>query len=86
MQANEPVQELAAQWREVLPLVRLVFFESGHVAGAPHWLEIYKTAANLVGHDVGAPRPPFELLNGEDEARLRGIISRIGVLSDAVAD
>jgi 4-hydroxy-tetrahydrodipicolinate synthase len=86
VQANEPVHELAARWREVLPLVRLVFFESGHVAGAPHWLEIYKSAANMVGHDVGAPRPPFQLLRGEDEARLRGMLSRLDVLSHAVAD
>lgn len=85
VQANEPVHDLAAQWREVLPLVRLVFFEAGQVAGQPHWLEIYKTAANLVGHDVGTPRPPFELLQGGQETRLRGILSRLDVLSPVVA-
>src|SRR5262249_43075609 len=86
VQADEPVRDLAAQWREVLPLVRLVFFQAGQAAGHPHWWEIYKPAANMVGHDVGAPRPPFELLRGEQETRLRGILNRLDVLSHAVAD
>ena len=86
VQANEPVQDLAAQWRELLPLVRLVFFEAGQAPGAPHWLEIYKAAANMVGHDVGSPRPPFELLTGEHEVRLQGILSDLGVLSYTAAD
>lgn len=86
VQANEPLHELAAQWRELLPLVRLVFFEAGQGSGAPHWLEIYKAAANMVGHDVGTPRPPFELLQGEHEARLRGILSKLNVLTPAAAD
>jgi 4-hydroxy-tetrahydrodipicolinate synthase len=86
VQANEPVHELAAQWSKLLPLVRLVFFESGHVPGVPHWMEIYKTAVNMVGHDVGAPRPPFELLREDDEARLRGILSQMDAFSHAVAD
>jgi dihydrodipicolinate synthase/N-acetylneuraminate lyase len=72
--------------RVLLPLVRLVFFESGHVPGVPHWMEIYKTAVNMVGHDVGAPRPPFQLLQGEDEARLSGILSGMDALTHAVAD
>ena len=83
VQTNAPLQELAAQWRELLPLVRFVFFEAGQAPGAPHWLEIYKAAANMVGHDVGSPRPPFELLRGEHEARLGGILSDLGVLAVA---
>jgi 4-hydroxy-tetrahydrodipicolinate synthase len=86
VQANGSVQELAAQWRELLPLVRLVFFEAGQAPGAPHWLEIYKAAANMVGHDVGTPRPPFELVRGEHEARLRDILAKLGLLALAPAD
>jgi dihydrodipicolinate synthase/N-acetylneuraminate lyase len=86
VQANEPLAALAEQWRAVLPLVRLVFFEAGQAAGQPHWLEIYKTAANMAGHDVGTPRPPFVLLRGEQEAHLRDILSRLDVLTRAVAD
>lgn len=81
VQANERVQDLAAQWREMLPLVRLVFFEAGQAPGAPHWLEIYKAAANMVGHDVGSPRPPFQLVRGEHEEKLRGILRDMGVLA-----
>ena len=86
VQANEPLQELAAKWRQMLPLVRLVFFEAGQGPGAPHWLELYKAAANMVGHDVGTPRPPFALVRGEHEARLRTILRDLGVLARAPAD
>ena len=82
VQTNESLHDLAAEWRSVLPFVRNVFFDQD----APHWLETYKTAVNMVGHDVGAPRPPFALLRGEDEAYLRGLLGRIGALSLAVAD
>jgi 4-hydroxy-tetrahydrodipicolinate synthase len=85
VQANEPILDLAAQWSEMLPLVRLVFFEAGQGPGRPHWLEIYKTAANLVGYDVGAPRPPFEPLRGPYLERLHNILSRMGVLASVAA-
>ena len=86
VQANAPLDELAAQWRDLLPLVRLVFFEAGYGAGAPHWLELYKAAANLVGHDVGDPRPPFAPLQGEHEARLRAILTNLDVVVPAAVD
>jgi 4-hydroxy-tetrahydrodipicolinate synthase len=86
VQANEPLTDLAQQWREMLPLVRLVFFEAGQGPGQPHWLEIYKAAANMVGHDVGEPRPPFTLLEGPYKERLQAMLSEMGVLSHAVAD
>ena len=86
VQANEPLSDLAHQWREMLPLVRFVFFEAGQGAGQPHWLEIYKAAANMVGHDVGEPRPPFELLQGPHRDRLEQILSEVGALTHAAAD
>lgn len=86
VQANEPILDLADQWRVILPLVRLVFFEAGQGPDAPHWLEIYKAAANMVGHDVGDPRPPFKSLQGEHVQHLRAILDRMGAASHAVAD
>jgi hypothetical protein len=32
---------------------------------------------NLVGVDVGAPRPPFHLLEGEQLARLSAIVDEL---------
>jgi hypothetical protein len=85
VQANEPMLEQAAQWREMLPLVRLVFFEAGQGPGQPPWLELYKAAVNMAGHDVGAPRPPFQLVQGLHEEKLRRILRDMGVLAPAAA-
>jgi 4-hydroxy-tetrahydrodipicolinate synthase len=83
VQANEPLDGLAAQWYEALPFVRLVFEDEARVDGAPHWLEIMKTAVNLIGDDVGAPRAPFGLLAGEDADRLHDLLRELGVLAPA---
>ena len=40
----------------------------------------------MVGHDVGAPRPPFELVRGEQEERLRSVLRDLGALTHSVAD
>jgi 4-hydroxy-tetrahydrodipicolinate synthase len=74
IQAGEPVPVVRAQWEEALPFIRFVYDASLKVRGEPHWLEAFKTAMNLVGVDVGAPRPPFHLLEGADLERLRRIV------------
>jgi hypothetical protein len=71
------------QRRAPLPLVRLVFFEAGQAPCQPHWLELYKAAVDLAGHDVGAPRPPFQLVTGHHEEKLRAILRNMGVLASA---
>ena len=71
------------QRRAPLPLVRLVFFEAGQAPGQPHWLELYKAAVNLAGHDIGAPRPPFQLVTSPHEEKLRRILREMGVLASA---
>ena len=77
IQAGAPVPAVRAQWEQALPFIRFVYDASLKVRGEPHWLEAFKTAANLVGIDVGAPRPPFHLLEGPDLARLRGIVDAL---------
>lgn len=85
VQSQAPLPSLVAQWRELLPFVRFVYEDEAKVAGAPHWLEVLKTAVNIAGHEVGAPRAPFALLRGRDEARLRRILADLGVVAAPVA-
>lgn len=77
IQAGAPLPVVVAQWQEALPFIRFVYDESLKVRGEPHWLEAFKTAMNLVGVDVGPPRPPFHLLEGEHLDRLRGIVEAL---------
>jgi 4-hydroxy-tetrahydrodipicolinate synthase len=77
IQAGAPVPVVRAQWEEALPFIRFVYDGSLKVRGEPHWLEAFKTAANLVGIDVGSPRPPFHLLEGADLERLRSIVDSL---------
>lgn len=77
IQAGVPLPVARAQWEEALPFIRFVYDGSLKVRGEPHWLEAFKTAANLVGIDVGAPRPPFHLLEGADLERLKEIVNAL---------
>lgn len=77
IQAGAPVPVVRAQWEEALPFIRFVYDAALKVRGEPHWLEAFKTAVNLVGVDVGAPRPPFHLLEGADLERLRQIVDQL---------
>jgi len=77
IQAGLPIPEVWAQWEAALPFIRFVYDPSLKVRGEPHWLEAFKTAMNLVGVDVGAPRPPFHLLEGEHLARLSAIVDEL---------
>jgi 4-hydroxy-tetrahydrodipicolinate synthase len=77
VQAGAPLPVVVAQWREALPFIRFVYDESLKVRGEPHWLEAFKTAVNLVGVDVGPPRPPFHALEGEDLDRLKAIVESL---------
>jgi 4-hydroxy-tetrahydrodipicolinate synthase len=77
VQAGAPLPVLVAQWQEALPFIRFVYDESLKVREEPHWLEAFKTAMNLVGVDVGPPRPPFHLLQGAHLERLRAIVESL---------
>lgn len=46
-------------WGRLLPFVRLLYEADAKVAGDPHWLEITKAAANMLGHPVGECRAPL---------------------------
>jgi dihydrodipicolinate synthase/N-acetylneuraminate lyase len=77
IQAGAPLPVLWAQLQEALPFIRFVYDGSLKVRGEPHWLEAFKTAANLVGLDAGAPRPPFHLLEGPALERLQAIVDSL---------
>ena len=74
IRAGRPVPEVRAQWEAALPFIRFVYDPSLKARGEPHWLEAFKSAMNLIGVDVGAPRPPFHLLEGDALARLAAIV------------
>jgi 4-hydroxy-tetrahydrodipicolinate synthase len=66
-------------WYETLmPFMDLIMY--GKVNGRPHWLEVFKAALNLMGHDVGEPRKPMGKLLPEAEERLRGVLKTMRVL------
>jgi dihydrodipicolinate synthase/N-acetylneuraminate lyase len=77
IQAGAPLPAVRSQWDEAMPFIRFVYDGGLKVRGEPHWLEAFKTAMNLVGVDVGAPRPPFHLLEGADLERLRAIVDSL---------
>jgi 4-hydroxy-tetrahydrodipicolinate synthase len=52
----------------------------GKVNGRPHWLEVFKSALKMMGHDVGEPRKPMGKLTPEAEEQLRGVLKKMGVL------
>jgi 4-hydroxy-tetrahydrodipicolinate synthase len=83
IQSGKPIPVAWAQWEEALPFIRFVYDGALKTRGEPHWLEAFKTAMNLVGVDVGAPRPPFHLLEGDHLARLTAIVDALRDPEDA---
>lgn len=77
IQAGLPLPNIVDQWIEALPFIRFVYDESKKVRGEPHWIEAYKTAMNLVGIDVGPPRPPFFPLEGAHLEELRRVVAAL---------
>jgi 4-hydroxy-tetrahydrodipicolinate synthase len=77
IQRGADLPTVRRQWEEALPFVRFIYDDTLKTYGDPHWLESFKTALNLVGVDVGAPRAPFHLLEGPSLARLREIVDAL---------
>lgn len=78
--SGEDMALLRAKWSRVLPLVRLVFDPAERDAeGSPHWLEIMRGAANLLGHDVGPARMPFTEVTGAERDRLATVLRAVGM-------
>ncbi len=74
IRSGAPLAEVTRQWHEALPFIRFVYDGSWKARGEPHWLEAFKTAMTLVSPDVGPPRPPFHLLEGELLDDLRRVV------------
>jgi 4-hydroxy-tetrahydrodipicolinate synthase len=66
-------------WYETLmPFMDFIMYSK--VNGRPHWLEVFKSALNMMGHDVGEPRKPMGHLTPEMEEKLRGVLKIMKVL------
>lgn len=81
VQRGADLRTLRAHWEAALPFVRFVYDDALKSGGDPHWLDAFKTAMNLVGVDVGPPRAPFHLLEGDALARLRAIVTELSPVS-----
>ena len=73
---DENYREARALYREVLPIIRLV---AGHryVSGS-------KAALSLIGHSVGAPRPPRLQLPEAEMSEVRDALTSVGLLVQTV--
>lgn len=80
VQNDDALASLVEQWKALLPFIRFVFDPALKSGGAPHTVEIMKTAITMMGTPVGPPRPPLALLHGKDEARLRALLVDLGEL------
>lgn len=56
------------------------FITKWKVNGRPHWLEVFKSALGMMGHDVGVPRKPMGRLTAEAESELRKVLTQMGQL------
>jgi 4-hydroxy-tetrahydrodipicolinate synthase len=77
IQRGADLNTVRAHWEAALPFVRFVYDDALKSGGDPHWLDAFKTAMNLVGVDVGPPRAPFHLLEGDALQRLRAIVAEL---------
>ena len=73
---DENYREARALYREILPIIRLV---AGHryVSGS-------KAALSLIGHSVGAPRPPRLKLPEAEMSEVRDALTSVGLLVQTV--
>jgi 4-hydroxy-tetrahydrodipicolinate synthase len=73
---DENYRAARAVYREVLPIIRLV---AGHryVSGS-------KAALELIGHPVGAPRPPRLQLQDSEMSEVRNALTSVGLLPQTV--
>ena len=62
-------------YEEYMPFMDFIMHEK--VNGSPHWLEIFKEALNMMGHDVGVPRKPMGTLTPEAREKLKKIIDKM---------
>jgi 4-hydroxy-tetrahydrodipicolinate synthase len=63
---------------KMMPLIHFVMYNKK--GRYPHWLSIFKTALNLMGRDVGAPRKPLKLLEEGEKKVLKNILKNMRLL------
>lgn len=68
-----------ALWRKsYMPLID--FLQHNRPGGDPHWLEVFKCALNMMGHEVGLPRKPMGDLEPDKKKGLEQVLMKCGVL------
>ena len=68
-----------AYWRKnYMPFID--FIQHSRPNGDPHWLEVFKCALNMMGHEVGLPRKPMGDLTPEKKKELEKVLVKCGVL------
>ena len=68
-----------AYWRKYyMPMVD--FLQHHRPNGDPHWLEVFKCALNMMGHEVGLPRKPMGDLLPEKKKELEKVLIQCEVL------
>lgn len=68
----------AVWYDQFMPFIDYIMY--GKVAGRPHWLEVFKCALNMMGHDVGKPRLPMGDLDAESKEKLKNVLSAMGAI------
>jgi 4-hydroxy-tetrahydrodipicolinate synthase len=79
VKVNKDFDAAKKLWYETL-MPFMDYIMHGKVNGRPHWLEVFKSALNMMGHDVGEPRKPMGKLSTEAEEELRRVLKKMGAL------
>jgi dihydrodipicolinate synthase/N-acetylneuraminate lyase len=62
------------QWRQLAPLMRLVFREHLGTGNDPNWLSVMKAAVNMMGPSVGEPHAPVQPLAPQTKQTLAALL------------
>lgn len=68
-----------AYWyKTFMPFIDFIMHEK--INGRPHWLEVFKAALGIMGHNVGSPRKPMGILPEESQKKLKAVLKKIEVI------
>ena len=68
------VDEVRDVWSIILPFFNFAY------SGKTHWLQVVKSALSIMGKNVGSPRKPISILEGDMRAELESIMRKMGLV------